>query len=121
MEWNTHFSQKLIFYSSQNWGESERTSHFILFQSIHFHYLYPLHSILFHSLIIYAFHYIHSVINSQLKPWGEWKFKVWREMREMGVPSYPFYSLLIKLPNQRIIFLFSPLKLSNKEYMEGIS
>ena len=32
----------------------------------------------------------------------------------MRVPSYPFNSLLLKLPNKGIDFLFPPLKLPNK-------
>ena len=32
----------------------------------------------------------------------------------MNVPSYPFYSLSLKLPNKRMDFSFSPLKLPNK-------
>ena len=36
----------------------------------------------------------------------------------MSVPSYPFHSLLLKLPNKRMNFSFSPLKLPNKEREE---
>ena len=36
----------------------------------------------------------------------------------MSVLSYPFYSLLLKLPNKRMKFPFPPLKLSNKEREE---
>ena len=32
----------------------------------------------------------------------------------MSVPSYPFHSLLLKLPNKWMSFLFLPLKLPNK-------
>ena len=32
----------------------------------------------------------------------------------MNVPSYPFYSLSLKLPNKKMDFSFSPLKLPNK-------
>ena len=32
----------------------------------------------------------------------------------MSVPSYPFHSLLLKLPNKRMDFPFPPLKLPNK-------
>ena len=32
----------------------------------------------------------------------------------MSVPSYPFHSLLLKLPNKEMDFPFPPLKLSNK-------
>ena len=32
----------------------------------------------------------------------------------MNVPSYPFHSLLLKLPNKKIDFPFPPLKLPNK-------
>ena len=35
-------------------------------------------------------------------------------MRGMSVLSYPFHSLLLKLPNKRMSFLFPPLKLPNK-------
>ena len=41
----------------------------------------------------------------------------------MSIPSYPFYSLLFKLPNKGMDFPFSPLKLSNKgmeEYFKMI-
>ena len=36
----------------------------------------------------------------------------------MSVPSYPFHSLLLKLPNKGINFQFPPLKLPNKEREE---
>ena len=36
----------------------------------------------------------------------------------MSVLSYPFHSLLLKLPNKRMKFPFPPLKLSNKEREE---
>ena len=32
----------------------------------------------------------------------------------MSVPSYPFHSLLLKLPNKGICLTFPPLKLPNK-------
>ena len=32
----------------------------------------------------------------------------------MNVPSYPFHSLLLKLPNKEMSFPFPPLKLQNK-------
>ena len=45
---------------------------------------------------------------------GEWKFEILREYRGIGVLSYPFHSLLLKLPNKWMDFPFSPLKLPNK-------
>ena len=36
----------------------------------------------------------------------------------MSVPSYPFYSILLKLPNKGMNFPFPPLKLPNKEMEE---
>ena len=36
----------------------------------------------------------------------------------MSVPSYPFHSILLKLPNKGMSFSFPPLKLTNKEIEE---
>ena len=36
----------------------------------------------------------------------------------MSIPSYPFYSLPLKLQNKGISFPFPPLKLPNKEIEE---
>ena len=36
----------------------------------------------------------------------------------MSVPSLPFHSLLLKIPNKGIDFSFPPLKLSNKRMKE---
>ena len=36
----------------------------------------------------------------------------------MSVPSYPFYSLTLKLPNKGMSFPLPPLKLPNKEREE---
>ena len=36
----------------------------------------------------------------------------------MSVPSYPFHSFLLKLPNKGMSFPFSPLKLLNKKMEE---
>ena len=36
----------------------------------------------------------------------------------MSVPSYPFYSLTLKLPNKGMSFPLLPLKLPNKEREE---
>ena len=44
----------------------------------------------------------------------EWKF----EVLKMSIPSYSFHSLPLKLPNKRMSFSFSLLKLSNKEIKE---
>ena len=44
----------------------------------------------------------------------EWKFEVLREQIGMGVLFYPFYSLLLKLPNKGMNFPFPSLKLPNK-------
>ena len=44
---------------------------------------------------------------------------VWfRPWRGMGVPSYSFHSLSLKLPNKGIDFPFPPLKLPNKRREE---
>ena len=37
----------------------------------------------------------------------------------MSVPSYPFHSLSLNLPNKRMNFPFIPLKLPNKEMEES--
>ena len=36
----------------------------------------------------------------------------------MSIPSYPFHSLPLKLPNEGMSFPFPPLKLSNKRMKE---
>ena len=41
-----------------------------------------------------------------------------KEKRGMSIPSYPFYSLSLKLPNKGMNFSFPLLKLSNKRNEE---
>jgi hypothetical protein len=40
--------------------------------------------------------------------------RVLREKEGRGVPSCTFYSLLLKLPNEKMVFSLSPFKFQNK-------